>query len=131
MKAIIKSKHFITEGGCNACKAFELETLTLHLENGKEVSLENLDVASLVTPFIQNEQWRTTLLLDEDEGYLYQKGNQEVTFIDNHATQVFVSEDKKIVCQKKACEQELFVKANDVLQQLFSIEPVEFAIEQA
>ena len=74
MKAIIKSKHFITEGGCNACQAFELETFTMHLENGKE---------------------------------------------------------ERIVCQKKACDQELFTEANAVLQQLFAMEPVEFVIEQA
>lgn len=131
MKAIIKSKHFITEGGCNACQACELETFTMHLENGKEVSVENLDVASLVMPLIQNEHWQTALLLDEEEGYIFRKENQEVKFVDNDATQVFVSKEQRIVCQKKACDQELFTEANAVLQQLFAMEPVEFVIEQA
>lgn len=131
MKAIIKSKHFITEGGCNACQAFDLETFTMHLESGKEVSLEDLDVASLVMPFIQNDQWQTTLLLDEEEGYIFRKENQEVKFIDNDAAQVFVSKEQRIVCQKKACEQEIFTKASTILQQLFAMEPVEFVIEQA
>ena len=131
MKAIIKSKHFITEGGCNACQAFELETITMHLENGKEVSVENLDVASLVMPLIQNEHWQTALLLNEEEGYIFRKENQEVKFVDNDATQVFVSKEQRIVCQKKACDQELFTEANAVLQHLFAMEPVEFVIEQA
>ena len=103
----------------------------MHLENGKEVSVENLDVASLVMPLIQNEHWQTALLLDEEEGYIFRKENQEVKFVDNDATQVFVSKEQRIVCQKKACDQELFTEANTVLQQLFAMEPVEFVIEQA
>ena len=103
----------------------------MHLENCKEVSVENLDVASLVMPLIQNEHWQTALLLDEEEGYIFRKENQEVKFVDNDATQVFVSKEQRIVCQKKACDQELFTEANAVLQQLFAMEPVEFVIEQA
>lgn len=52
-------------------------------------------------------------------------------FVDNDATQVFVSKEQRIVCQKKACDQELFTEENAVLQQLFAMEPVEFVIEQA
>ena len=82
-------------------------------------------------PLIQNEHWQTALLLDEEEGYIFRKENQEVKFVDNDATQVFVSKEQRIVCQKKACDQELFTEANAVLQQLFAMEPVEFVIEQA
>ena len=74
MKAIIKSKHFITEGGCNACQAFELETFTMHLENGKEVSVENLDVASFSNAtYPKMSIGRQRLLLNEEEGYIFRK----------------------------------------------------------
>ncbi len=53
-------------------------------------------------PLIQNEHWQTALLLNEEEGYIFRKENQEVKFVDNDATQVFVSKEQRIVCQKKS-----------------------------
>ena len=82
MNAEILTSQVITEGGCNACLPYELNTFTLQLPDGRSFSLENLDAAALVMPIAQINQWQTRLLLEEDEGLIYQKGTQEVIFVE-------------------------------------------------
>ena len=73
----------------------------MHLENGKEVSVENLGRSIFSNATYPNEHWQTALLLDEEEGYIFRKENQEVKFVDNDATQVFVSKNKELFVRKK------------------------------
>ena len=58
-------------------------------------------------PLIQNEHWRDSAIIRRRKrGYIFRKENQEVKFVDNDATQVFVSKEQK----------ELFVRKKPVIR---------------
>ncbi|MBW9322990.1 DUF4809 family protein [Enterococcus casseliflavus] len=131
MNVEILTSQVITEGGCNACLPYELNTFTLQLPDGRCFSLENLDAAALVMPIAQINQWQTRLLLEEDEGLIYQKGTQEVIFVEGSRQDTFSSKGQTIACPKKSCEADVFATTNRVLTELFGIEPLSFVLRAA
>ncbi len=126
MKAIIKSKEVITEGGCNACVPFALRTFTMQLDNGREYALEQLDCGALIMPIAQVNHWQTRLWLEEEEGLIYQKGTQEVRFSENFRDAGFATTDQTVICPKKMTEAQIFEQTNQILLALFKIEPLTF-----
>ncbi|MCT8192859.1 DUF4809 family protein, partial [Pseudomonas monteilii] len=110
---------------------YELNTFTLQLPDGRSFSLENLDAAALVMPIAQINQWQTRLLLEEDEGLIYQKGTQEVIFVEGSRQDTFSSKGQTISCPKKSCEADVFATTNRVLTELFGIEPISFVLRAA
>ena len=105
MNVEILTSQVITEGGCNACLPYELNTFTLQLPDGRSFSLENLDVASLVMPIAQINQWQTRLLLEEDEGLIYRKGTQEVIFVEGSRRIRFPAKDRRLLVRKRVVKQ--------------------------
>lgn len=128
MKAIISGKKRIAEGGCNACESFSLHVYRLTFEDGSEVSLENLDVPSLVMAFAQKDRWKQKFVMIgmDEEAMVYSKDGVEII---NQETSKKISYQKgseKITTDKKFCDlEDLYAHTNDVLA-LFGIEGVAF-----
>lgn len=130
MKAVITSEEFITEGGCNACQPFTMATYDLTFEDGKSVSLEELDVPSLVMALAQKDQWQMSLDLDEmDDVMVYQKAGNKVRETPTLRKVKYQKGAEKLVLEKNTCElTELFQQVNQVLQDFFGIEKVDFEV---
>lgn len=128
MNVIISGKKRIAEGGCNACESFSLHVYRLTFADGSEVSLENLDVPSLVMAFAQKDRWKQafTMIGMDEEAMVYKKDGQEIL---NQETSRKVSYEKggeKITTDKNFCDlEDLYAHTNNVLA-LFDIEPVTF-----
>lgn len=133
MKAVITSTEFITEGGCNACQPFSMATYDLTFEDGKQTSLENLDVAALIMALAQKNQWKQELDLEDmdfDEAMLYKKDGQMVKTVESPRKVTFTSGGEKVVCDRQICDlTELFAKVNEVAAQFFGIEATEFEVK--
>ncbi len=66
------------------------------------VSLRKLDAAALVMPIAQINQWQTRLL-EEDEGLIYQKGTQEVIFVEGRQIR-FPAKDRRFLVRKRVAK---------------------------
>ncbi|OTN75003.1 hypothetical protein A5886_000047 [Enterococcus sp. 8G7_MSG3316] len=129
MEAIIKSEQVMTEGGCNACVPFELQSFTMALDNGREYALEQLDCGALVMPIAQINGWQTQLWLEEEEGLIYRKGTQEVRFNETFRNLLFATDEQTITCPKKLTVAQTFAQTNQILQILFAIDPLTFVVQ--
>lgn len=131
MKAVITSEEFITEGGCNACQPFTMATYDLTFDDGKMVSLEELDVPSLVMALAQKHQWQVSLDLDEmDDVMVYQKAGNKIRETPTLRKVTYQKDAEKLVLAKNTCElTELFQQVNQVLTDFFEIDPIDFEVK--
>ncbi|MDT2757179.1 DUF4809 family protein [Enterococcus asini] len=128
MNAIISGKKRIAEGGCNACESFALHVFRLTFEDGNEVSLENLDVPSLVMAFAQKDHWKQafTMLGMDEEAMVYKKEGQEIINQETSHSVSYQKGNEKVTADKKYCDMEdLYRHTNEILA-LFGIEAVSF-----
>lgn len=130
MKAVITSEEFITEGGCNACQPFTMATFDLTFEDGRSVSVEELDVPSLVMALAQKDGWQLTLDTDGmDDVLVYSKDGQSVRETTTPRRATYQKGADKLALMKNTCElTELFGQVNEVLTGLFGLEPVDFEV---
>lgn len=128
MNAIISGKKRIAEGGCNACESFALHIFRLTFENGSEVSLENLDVPSLVMAFAQKDHWKQEFMMIGmgEEAMVYKKDGQEIINEETSRSVSYQKGSEKVTADKKYCDMDdLYAHTNEVLA-LFGIEAVTF-----
>lgn len=130
MKAVITSEEFITEGGCNACQPFTMATFDLTFEDGRSVSVEELDVPSLVMALAQKNGWQLTFDTDGmDDVLIYAKEGVSVRETTTSRRATYQKGDEKIALMKNTCElTELFSQVNEVLTGLFGLASVDFEV---
>lgn len=130
MKAVITSEEFITEGGCNACQPFTMATFDLTFEDGRSVSVEELDVPSLVMALAQKNGWQLTFDTDGmDDVLIYAKEGVSVRETTTPRRATYQKGDEKIALRKNTCElTELFSQVNEVLTGLFGLASVDFEV---
>lgn len=131
-KAIITSKDFITEGGCNACGPVNCATYTLTFADGKTSTLEDLDVASLVMTLTQKAGWQVELNFDSDEDQtVFEKNGIVVSQIEDYGkvNLTFQHGNKTIKTKNRLASPELFAVINQIMAELFEEETVKLTIE--
>lgn len=127
-RAAISSKDFLVEGGCNACKMRNAETFTIHFEDRLSEMLDNFDVPSLVQTIVQKNGWRETAIPVGigEEMIVLKKGNDviEPKYLGDQV--VYQAGNQRIQTKQTFAETtELFEQVNQILVQLFNIEPYE------
>lgn len=127
-RAAISSKAFLVEGGCNACKMRNAETFTIHFEDRLSEMLDNFDVPSLVQTIVQKNSWRETAIPVGigEEMIVLKKGNDviEPKYLGDQV--VYQAGNQRIQTKQTFAETtELFEQVNQILVQLFNIEPYE------
>lgn len=130
-KAAISSKSFLVEGGCNACGLKNTETFTIHFEDRRSSVLDHLDVSSLVTTIAQKNGWREVAIpvgIGEEEIVLKKADTLiQPTYVEDQV--IYQSKDKRIqVNQHYVTPTLLFEEVNEILIQLFHIEPYQLAM---
>lgn len=131
-KAIIQFDHQYVDGGCNACGVLRCETYNMKYLN-KELGFAFMDVESLIQTITQANQWK--------QDYQEVGIGEEVDGLTNGSTFVEVEKlGKKIRYENQANlrtmlveneypeKEELFAKINQILSQIFDIEPIAFEV---
>ena len=130
-RAAISSKAFLIEGGCNACGMQNTETFTIHFEDQRSAVLDHFDVPSLVQTIAQKNGWRETAIpvgIGEEEIVL-KKADAVVKprFLGDQI--IYQAGDQRIQTKQLFDDNnELFEQVNNILVQLFKIEPYEIRI---
>ncbi|BBM19976.1 MULTISPECIES: DUF4809 family protein [Enterococcus] len=127
-KAIISSKAFLVEGGCNACGLQSTETFTIHFADQRSEILDSFDVSSLVQTIAQKNGWRETAIpVGISEEKIVLKKGLEIVSPKYLGEQIVYQRDNQRIQTKRTFEDtaELFDKVNQILVQLFEIEPYE------
>lgn len=127
-KAIISSKAFLVEGGCNACGLQSTETFTIHFADQRSEILDSFDVSSLVQTIAQKNGWRETAIpVGISEEKIVLKKGSEIVSPKYLGEQIVYQRDNQRIQTKRTFEDtaELFDKVNQILVQLFEIEPYE------
>ncbi|MGX7124717.1 DUF4809 family protein [Enterococcus viikkiensis] len=131
LKAVITSKAFLIEGGCNACGLQNMETLTIHFEDHRSALLDHVDVPSLVQVLAQKNGWRETAIpvgIGEEELVL-QKGTAVVKphYLGDQI--IYQAGTERIQTKQRfEADEELFDQVNQILVQLFKTEPYEIKL---
>ena len=132
MKATISGQKRISEGGCNACTAFSLQVYHLTFSDGSRVSLERLDVPTIVMAFAQKDRWQQefTMLDMTEEAMLYKKDGQTVTEQETSANVSYQKGPDRLKLAKEYCDlADLYQGINQVLTRFFGMEEVAFDYE--
>lgn len=127
-KAIISSKAFLVEGGCNACGLQSTETFTIHFADQRSEILDSFDVSSLVQTIAQKNGWRETAIpVGISEEKIVLKKGLEIVSPKYLGEQIVYQRDNQRIQTKRTFEDtaELFDEVNQILVQLFEIEPYE------
>ena len=130
-RAAISSKAFLIEGGCNACGLQNTETFTIHFEDQRSAIVDQLDVPSLVQAIAQKNGWRESIIpvgISEEEVVL--KKGAQVVMPKILGDQILYQAQGQPLQTKQRFEQTeaLFEQVNQILTQLFGIEPYEIRL---
>lgn len=130
-KAAITSKAFLIEGGCNACGLQNTETFTIHFEDQRSSVLDQFDVPSLVQTIAQKNGWRETAIpvgIGEEEIVL--KKDNDVIKPKYLGDQIIYQAGNQRIQTKQQYDdnKELFEQVNNILVQLFKIDPYDIRI---
>ncbi|MBS5821196.1 MAG: DUF4809 family protein [Enterococcus gilvus] len=130
-RAAISSKAFLIEGGCNACGLQNTETFTIHFEDQRSAIVDQLDVPSLVQAIAQKNGWRESIIpvgISEEEVVL--KKDAQVVKPKILGDQILYQAQGQRLQTKQRFEQTeaLFEQVNQILTQLFGIEPYEIRL---
>ena len=133
-RAAISSKAFLIEGGCNACGLQNTETFTIHFEDQRSAIVDQLDVPSLVQAIAQKNGWRESIIpigISEEEVVL-KKGTQVVKPKILGDQILYQVQGQRIQTKQRFEQTEaLFEQVNQILTQLFGIEPYEIRLAVA
>lgn len=133
-RAAISSKAFLIEGGCNACGLQNMETFTIHFEDQRSAIVDQLDVPSLVQAIAQKNGWRESIIpigISEEEVVL-KKGTQVVKPKILGDQILYQAQGQRIQTKQRFEQTEaLFEQVNQILTQLFGIEPYEIRLAVA
>ncbi|MGO3610165.1 MAG: DUF4809 family protein [Enterococcus gilvus] len=130
-RAAISSKAFLIEGGCNACGLQNTETFTIHFEDQRSAIVDQLDVPSLVQAIALKNGWREAIIpvgISEEEVVL--KKSAQVVKPKILGDQILYQTQGQRLQTKQRFEQTeaLFEQVNQILTQLFGIEPYEIRL---
>ncbi|MGK0605578.1 DUF4809 family protein [Enterococcus gilvus] len=130
-RAAISSKAFLIEGGCNACGLQNTETFTIHFEDQRSAIVDQLDVPSLVQAIALKNGWRESIIpvgISEEEVVL--KKDAQVVKPKILGDQILYQAQGQRLQTKQRFEQTeaLFEQVNQILTQLFGIEPYEIRL---
>ncbi|OJG41364.1 hypothetical protein RV02_GL000951 [Enterococcus gilvus] len=119
------------EGGCNACGLQSTETFTIHFEDQRSAIVDQLDVPSLVQAIAQKNGWRESIIpvgISEEEVVL--KKDAQVVKPKILGDQILYQAQGQRLQTKQRFEQTeaLFEQVNQILTQLFGIEPYEIRL---
>ncbi|MGX7204550.1 DUF4809 family protein [Enterococcus pingfangensis] len=130
-KAAISSSAFLVDGGCNACKMQNTETFTIHFEDRLSEVLDNFDVPSLVQTLAQKNGWRETVIPTGigEETLVLKKGSDMIE-PKRLGDQIVYQAAAQRIQTKQTFEDndQLFDQVNQILAQLFKIEPYEIKL---
>jgi len=130
-KAVISTKHFLIEGGCNACGLKNISTFTIYYEDHSFQILDGLDLFSLIKIISQKNGWKELVINEgiNDEKIIFKKGNSiiEPKYDSNRVTYKKKTEYIELP-RTFSSNKELFDQANKILKHFFDIEPYEIAI---
>lgn len=130
-RAAISSKAFLIEGGCNACGLQNTETFTIHFEDQRSAIVDQLDVPSLVQAIAQKNGWRESIIpvgISEEEVVLI-KGAQVVKPKILGDQILYQTQGQRLQTKQRFEQTEaLFEQVNQILTQLFGIEPYEIRL---
>ncbi|WP_314579869.1 DUF4809 family protein [Enterococcus gilvus] len=130
-RAAISSKAFLIEGGCNACGLQNTETFTIHFEDQRSAIVDQLDVPSLVHAIAQKNGWREAIIpvgISEEEVVL-KKGEQVVKPKILGDQILYQAQGQRLQTKQRFEQTEaLFEQVNQILTQLFGIEPYEIRL---
>lgn len=118
----------MVEGGCNACGLQSTETFTIHFADQRSEILDSFDVSSLVQTIAQKNGWRETAIpVGISEEKIVLKKGLEIVSPKYLGEQIVYQRDNQRIQTKRTFEDaaELFDKVNQILVQLFEIEPYE------
>lgn len=130
-RAAISSQAFLVEGGCNACGLKNTETFTIHFEDQRSEVLEAFDLPSLVQAIAQKNGWREAVIPVGigDEEIILKNETAQVKPIYLGDQMVYQTDDQRLQVNKTfEINEELFKQVNEVLVQLFKIEPYEIKL---
>lgn len=131
---IITSKHFLTEGGCNACGLVNCDTYTLYFADRNGIMLSDMDVDNLVSTIVVNQKWRQSyesIGLGE-EAPVFEKDGAKVTLSEMGKFLRYDNGREAVLAENKICDEApLFEKVNEVLKKVFEMVPYEFSIQEA
>lgn len=127
-RAAISSKAFLIESGCNACGLQNTETFTIHFEDQRSAIVDQLDVPSLVQAIALKNGWREAIIpvgISEEEVVL-KKGAQVVKPKILGDQILYQTQGQRLQTKQRFDQTEaLFEQVNQILTQLFGIEPYE------
>ena len=130
-RAAISSKAFLIEGGCNACGLQNTETFTIHFEDQRSAIVDQLDVPSLVQAIALKNGWREAIIpvgISEEEVVL-KKGAQVVKPKILGDQILYQAQGQRLQTKQRFDQTEaLFEQVNQILTQLFGIEPYEIRL---
>ncbi|AXG39500.1 DUF4809 family protein [Enterococcus gilvus] len=130
-RAAISSKAFLIEGGCNACGLQNTETFTIHFEDQRSAIVDQLDIPSLIQAIAQKNGWRESIIpvgISEEEVVL--KKDAQVVKPKILGDQILYQAQGQRLQTKQRFDQTeaLFEQVNQILTQLFGIEPYEIRL---
>lgn len=130
-RAAISSKAFLIEGGCNACGLQNTETFTIHFEDQRSAIVDQLDVPSLVQAIALKNGWREAIIpvgISEEEVVL-KKGAQVIKPKILGDQILYQAQGQRLQTKQRFDQTEaLFEQVNQILTQLFGIEPYEIRL---
>lgn len=130
-RVAISSKAFLIEGGCNACGLQNTETFTIHFEDQRSAIVDQLDIPSLIQAIAQKNGWRESIIpvgISEEEVVL--KKDAQVVKPKILGDQILYQAQGQRLQTKQRFDQTeaLFEQVNQILTQLFGIEPYEIRL---
>ncbi|MFD2729958.1 DUF4809 family protein [Enterococcus camelliae] len=130
---VIESTHDFVDGGCNACPTVKCTTYSLKYK-GMERSLDQLDVVSLVKELAMFEGFRQKLVMDFDEEYVqFCKGEQLITVVEADNQIIYKTRDNTYTLsnpEKTEDHERVFAAVNQILTELYQVEPLSFIEKQ-
>ncbi|REC32452.1 DUF4809 domain-containing protein [Enterococcus pseudoavium] len=124
-KVVITSKERLTEGGCNACGFINCTTHTLHFEDRRTATLDELDLPSMVMTIAMKNGWRElveTIGIGEEKISLIK--NSQIVSIDEAYKQICYKTTSNCIKKTKKIEDInlLFEECNEILGDIFGID---------
>ncbi|MBP2097238.1 DUF4809 family protein [Enterococcus rivorum] len=128
-KVTITSTVDLSDSGCNACGLVEDTIYTLTM-NDVAVPIDDLTVSSMVMAIALRKGYKQELVMGlGEESILYKKENQVIT-LEEGVNQLTYSTPKQTIetINKITDMEQLLAKVNEILNNLFLIEKIEFIL---
>ena len=118
----------LINGGCNACPNVKCTNYLVHVED-ETIALETLTVADLVTLLALKEGFRQKLVMEMFEEYTVFERKLIKLYLRKRKREFFFNQ-KQTIQSTLLCKepQQVFQETQQILHQLFELEPFEFEL---